>query len=144
MPFVITIGIVKGALALTAFLIGLSLGGGEGTGLALARTMAFCVLSLSQLFHAFNARHITRSLISIGPFKNRWLIGAFFLCSFIQVIVVLVPGLAAFFKLVGLNAAQWGIVWILSFSTIVLNEIAKVFVRTFSRGARNGVAVARD
>ncbi len=73
MTFVITNGIVKGALALTAFLIGLSLGGGEGTGLPLARTMAFCVLSLSQLFHAFNARHITRSLISIGPFKNRWL-----------------------------------------------------------------------
>jgi Ca2+-transporting ATPase len=142
MPFIIINGLVKGALALAAFLIGLSLGGGEEAGLALARTMAFCVLSLSQLFHAFNARHITRSLISIGPFKNRWLIGAFFLCSFIQVIVVLVPGLATFFKLVGLNAAQWGIVWILSFSTIILNEFAKIFVRAFYSGARNGAAVA--
>jgi Ca2+-transporting ATPase len=132
-PFVAINGLVKGSLALAAFLIGLSLGGGDESGLALARTMAFCVLSLTQLFHAFNARHETKSLISIGPFKNRWLIGAFLLCSFIQVIVVLVPGLTSFFKLVGLNAAQWGIVWLLSISTIFLNESAKFLVRTIVR-----------
>jgi Ca2+-transporting ATPase len=131
-PFVILNGLVKGSLALAAFWIGLSLGGGETSGLPLARTMAFCVLSLTQLFHAFNARHITKSLISVGPFKNRWLIGSFFLCSFIQVVVVLVPGLASFFKLVGLNAAQWGIVWLLSFSTIFLNELVKLFVRAIN------------
>ncbi len=136
-PFIILNGLVKGSLALAAYLIGLSLGGGEETGLPLARTMAFCVLSLSQLFHAFNTRHITKSLISVGIFKNRWLIGAFFLCSFMQVIVVLVPGLASYFKLVGLDALQWGIVWLLSFSTIILNEIAKIYVRAIVR-ARNG------
>lgn len=136
-PFIILNGLVKGSLALAAYLIGLSLGGGEETGLPLARTMAFCVLSLSQLFHAFNTRHITKSLISVGIFKNRWLIGAFFLCSFMQVIVVLVPGLASYFKIVGLDALQWGIVWLLSFSTIILNEIAKIFVRAIVR-ARSG------
>ncbi len=130
-PFIILNGLVKGFLALAAFWIGLSLGGGEESGLPLARTMAFCVLSLSQLFHAFNTRHITKSLISVGPFKNHWLIGAFFLCSFIQVIVVVVPGLASFFKVIGLDAAQWGIVWLLSFSTIFLNELAKLLVRAF-------------
>ena len=98
--------------------------------------MTFCVLSLSQLFHAFNTRNITKSLLSVGPFKNHWLIGAFFLCAFIQVIVVVVPGLASFFKVVGLDATQWSIVWILSFSTVILNEIVKFFVRAFMRARR--------
>jgi Ca2+-transporting ATPase len=138
MAFVLLNGVVKGLLALAAFRIGLSLGGGGDMGLPLARTMAFCVLSLTQLFHAFNTRNIARSVFSIGPFKNRWLIGAFFLCAFLQVIIVLVPGLTSYFKLVGLGAAQWGIVWLLSFSTIVLNEIAKIFTRVIARapGAR--------
>ncbi len=135
-PFIILNGLVKGSLALTAFWIGLTIGGGGESGLTLARTMTFCVLSLSQLFHAFNTRNITKSLLSVGPFKNHWLIGAFFLCAFIQVIVVVVPGLASFFKVVGLDATQWSIVWILSFSTVILNEIVKFFVRAFMRARR--------
>jgi Ca2+-transporting ATPase len=138
-PFIVLNGLVKGGLALAAFWIGLSWGGGLAAGgdsLPLARTMAFCVLSLTQLFHAFNTRHITKSLLSVGPFKNRWLIGAFFLCSFIQVIVVIVPSFAAFFKVIGLSASQWGVVWLLSFSTIFLNEIAKLVVRLATRSAK--------
>jgi Ca2+-transporting ATPase len=138
-PFIILNGVVKGGLALSAFWIGLAWTGGEG--LPLARTMAFCVLSLTQLFHAFNTRSITKSLLSVGPFGNRWLIGAFFLCSLIQVIVVLVPDFAAFFKVIGLSASQWGVVWLLSFSTVFLNELAKLLVRTAVRirAGRSGI-----
>ena len=140
-PFIILNGLVKGGLALAAFWMGLAWGGGVDSGLPLARTMAFCVLSLTQLFHAFNTRHITKSLLSVGPFKNRWLIGAFFLCSFIQVVVVLVPGFAAFFKVIGLSAAQWGVVWLLSFSTIFFNELAKLLVRTVMKAKKKTGAV---
>jgi P-type Ca2+ transporter type 2C len=128
-PFVILNGLVKGGLALSAFWIGYSLGGGGEEALPLARTMCFCVLSLTQLFHAFNTRSIIKSLISVGPFRNKWLIGAFFLCSILQVIVVLFPGLAEFFKVLTLNGKEWAIVWGLSASTIVINEIVKFFVR---------------
>ena len=140
-PFIILNGLVKGGLALAAFWMGLAWGGGVESGLPLARTMAFCVLSLTQLFHAFNTRHITKSLLTVGPFKNRWLIGAFFLCSFIQVIVVLVPGFAAFFKVIGLSAAQWGVVWLLSFSTIFFNEFAKFLVRMVMKAKKKTGAV---
>ena len=141
-PFIILNGFVKGLLVIAAFRVGQSLGGGGEAGLPLARTMAFCVLSLAQLFHAFNARHVTKSLLRVGPFRNRWLIGAFFLCSFVQVIVVLVPGLASFFKVVGLTAAQWGIVWLLSAATVVLNELAKGAVRLVLRGRKGKSAGA--
>jgi P-type Ca2+ transporter type 2C len=126
-PFIILNGLVKGGLALSAFWIGYSWHG-EG-GLKLAQTMCFCVLALTQLFHAFNTRHIIKSLISVGPFRNKWLIGAFFLCSILQVTVVLFPGLADFFKVAMLNGTEWAVVWGLSASTIVINEIVKFFVR---------------
>ncbi len=132
-PFVVLNGLVKGGLALGAFYAGLVMGGGGETGLIVARTMTFCVLSLTQLFHAFNTRHLTKSLLTIGLFGNRWLVGAFVLCSAIQVVVVLVPGLAVFFKVVPLDAWQWTVVWLFSLSTVLLNELAKLGVRTFSR-----------
>jgi Ca2+-transporting ATPase len=122
-------GLVKGALSLSAFWIGYYLGGGGEEALPLARTMCFCVLSLCQLFHAFNTRNIIKSLLSVGPFKNKWLIGAFFLCSILQVAVVVFPNLAEFFKVSVLNGTQWAIVWALSASTVVINEIVKLFVR---------------
>lgn len=132
-PFVLLNGLMEGGLALAAYWIGLQLA--DGDGVTLARTMTFCVLSLTQLFHAFNTRHLTKSLLSIGPLRNRWLVGAFFLCSAIQVVVVAVPGLAGFFKVVPLDGQQWSVVWLLSLSTVLLNEAVKLGVRTFARSA---------
>jgi len=127
--FILLNGLVKGGLTLAAFWIGLALGGGGEAGLALARTMAFCVLSLTQLFHAFNSRHLTKSLFSIGVFGNRWLIAAFAVGAALQTLVVLVPSFAFFFKVLPLDAGQWAIVWLLSASTVVLNELAKLGLR---------------
>jgi Ca2+-transporting ATPase len=132
-PFIVINGFIEGGLALAAFFIALAWGGGGDEGLVLARTMTFCVVSLSQLFHAFNSRHIAKSLFSIGPFKNRPLVGAFFLCAFIQVIVVLVPSLAAFFKVMPLSGAQWGVVWLISAATIPINELVKLVMRIVRR-----------
>jgi Ca2+-transporting ATPase len=133
LAFIIINGLVKGGLTLAAFWAGYAMGGGTEEALPVARTMAFCVLSLCQLFHAFNTRNILKSLLSIGPFKNRWLIGAFVVCSLLQVTVVLFPGLASFFKVIPLSGLEWAIVWALSFATIVINECVKFLVRFFAR-----------
>ncbi|MEN6297746.1 MAG: cation transporting ATPase C-terminal domain-containing protein, partial [Rectinema sp.] len=126
-------GIVIGALALSAFFIGMNRATVEGlTGdaaLKLARTMAFATLSLSQLFHAFNLRHPTRSLFSIGIFGNRYLVGAFVAGCLLQVLVIMIPPFAGFFKVTGLGAMDWLIVLLLAVFTITLNEVVKVFKR---------------
>lgn len=126
-------GIVIGALALSAFFIGMNRATVEGlTGdaaLKLARTMAFATLSLSQLFHAFNLRHPTRSLFSIGIFGNRYLVGAFAAGCLLQVLVIMIPPFAGFFKVTGLGAMDWLIVLLLAVFTITLNEVVKVFKR---------------
>ncbi|MFW5717327.1 MAG: cation-translocating P-type ATPase, partial [Spirochaetota bacterium] len=45
----------------------------EATGLERAQTMAFTTLAAFQWFKAYSARSRTRSVFSIGLFRNRWL-----------------------------------------------------------------------
>ena len=42
-----------------------------------------------------------------GIFENKYLLGAFILGAFMQIIVVIIPNLAKVFKLVPLNQTQW-------------------------------------
>ena len=132
-------GIMIGLLALVAFTIGLrcydyvyAIPPYSGR-LALneipphvGRTMAFAVLSLSQLFHAFNMRS-DRSISEIGVFSNMKLFFAFVICTFLQVIVITYRPLARIFKVVPLTSAQWAIVFMLAFMPILIVEIQKKF-----------------
>jgi P-type Ca2+ transporter type 2C len=131
-------GIYVGAITIAAFWIGMAraenLGMGEEASLGFARTMAFCVLSICQLFHAFNLRNRRKSLFSIGVFSNLWLVGAFVLGLVLQCTIVLVPGLASFFKVQVLDGVEWLIVFGLAASPILVNEIVKLIRRLFSGG----------
>lgn len=125
-------GILIGSLALTAFVIGIRYydtpGLAENSTLVplVGRTMAFSVLSLSQLFHSFNMRS-HRSLSEIGIFTNKKLVMSFLICSFLQVSVVSIPPLAKVFQVVPLNLRQWAIVLMLSMAPIVVVEFQKKF-----------------
>ncbi|MBR1779687.1 MAG: cation-translocating P-type ATPase, partial [Clostridia bacterium] len=91
---------------------------------AIGRTMAFAVLSLSQIVHAFNVQS-EKSIFRVGFFHNINLVLAFVVCTILQVSVIAIPFLSAIFKTVSLNFFQWLIVWILSFSPLILVEIEK-------------------
>jgi P-type Ca2+ transporter type 2C len=134
--FMVLNGIFVGLITIAAFWIGMSRGGGGEAALGLARTMAFCVLSLCQLFHAFNLRNSRKSLLKIGVFSNPWLVGAFVLGIVLQCGIVLFPPLAAFFKVQVLGGAEWLIVLGLAASPIVVNEIVKLFRNIAARGGR--------
>lgn len=111
-------GLLIGGLALTAFLLGTSYS------LDVGRTMAFAVLSLSQLFHSFNMRS-HKSLFRLNPLGNVKLILSFFLCCFLQIIVISSPSLAALFHVIPLNGAQWKTVCFLSALPIFFCEAVK-------------------
>jgi Ca2+-transporting ATPase len=87
--------------------------------------MSFAVLSLSQLFHAFNMRS-NCSLSEIGVFSNRKLVYSFIICAFLQISVITVPPLAKVFQVVPLTLRQWAIVLLLSFAPIVVVELQKL------------------
>jgi Ca2+-transporting ATPase len=96
------------------------------------RTMSFAVLSLSQLFHAFNMRS-EHSLSSIGLFTNMKLVYSFIICSILQISVITIPPIARIFQVVPLTIRQWAIVLFLSFVPIIAVELQKLFSNKRSR-----------
>ena len=112
-------GFMIGALALLAFAIGNFIGD-----IRTGRTMCFCVLSISQLVHAFNMRTI-KSLLDINIFENVYLIGALILGVFLQWLVVEPNFMNSIFGTVPLNGVQWLVVAILSFVPVLVCEIEK-------------------
>jgi Ca2+-transporting ATPase len=95
-------------------------------GVDVARTMAFAVLSFSQLFHAFNVRSNKLSIFRLGLFSNRKLIGAVLASSLLQLAVMFIPILSKLFHVVGLDLGQWAYVVLLSSMPILVVEILKL------------------
>lgn len=118
-------GALIGGLSLIAFLLGFRYGMGDPEeSITLARTMSFSVLSLSQLFHAFNMRS-SHSLLSGKLRPNPRLFLSFLLCAGLQVCVIMVPALAAIFRVMPLSRLQWLTVLLLSAFPIPIVELQK-------------------
>lgn len=116
---IIAEGFMIGSLALLAFAAGI-----RECNLITARTMAFAVLSLSQLFHAFNMRS-EHSLSEIGLFTNRKLCYSFLICAFLQISVISFAPLARVFQVIPLSARQWAFTLFLSFVPVIVVELQK-------------------
>ena len=91
----------------------------------LARTAAFTVLVLTQLFNCFNARSETASAFS-GAFSNHWLWGAVALSAALQVAVVHLPFLNLAFGTVPLSASQWVVCVVLASGVLWFGELRKL------------------
>lgn len=122
-------GAMIGALALLAFSIGAVFFDPIGEN-AIGRTMAFSVLGLSQLVHAFNMRS-EGSVINRSIFKNKFLVFALLLGVLLQVLIISHPALAPLFKAVPLNAVQWLTVGALSLMPLPIVELQKAVTKHF-------------
>lgn len=125
-------GMMIGALALLAFTVGRVFFDADPMQPAVGRTMAFAVLSLSQLVHSYNMRS-TGPVLGRGMFKNRGLNISFLICSAWMAGVVVFPQAAALFGSVPLTLTQWGIVAILALLPLPICEMQK---RILSRTAK--------
>ncbi len=105
--------------------------------LELARTAAFNVLVLTQLFNCFNARSETVSAFR-GLFSNPWLWGAVGLSAVLQVAVIHLPVLNLAFGTVPLSAAQWGVCVVMASGVLWFRECTKLARRALL--ARKGPA----
>ncbi len=113
-------GFMIGSLALVAFALGKVVFGSQDIG----RTMCFCVLSISQLVHAFNMKS-RESLIKINLFDNIYLVGALFLGIFLQWLVVEPDVMRKIFGTASLTVFQWLVVMGLSVVPILVCELEK-------------------
>lgn len=112
-------GVLFGALCLLAFHIGQTVTGE----LAGGQTLAFLVLSLSQVIQAFNMRS-EHSLFRIGVFRNRRLNQAA-LVSIVLVALVLFTPLSIPFGLVRLPVSLYLIGLVLIFVPVAVMEFSK-------------------
>lgn len=86
--------------------------------------MAFAVLAISQLVHAFNVRS-SHSLFRVGFHTNLYMIGAFIVSLLLMLVVLFVPILQGIFDVTALSASAWWIVIGLVLVPFVVVEIAK-------------------
>ncbi|MEG0308102.1 MAG: cation-translocating P-type ATPase, partial [Clostridium sp.] len=132
-------GVLIGSLTLIGFVYGVMKYGDTGvtlvniannpTALMHAQTIAFVVLSGTQLVHALNMRSPDKSIFKIGIFSNMYLIYAILLGVGLQVAVIYIPPIANLFNVIPLTLADWGLVTILSLIPLVVNEIIKLFIK---------------
>ncbi|MBG0967341.1 cation-translocating P-type ATPase [Bacillus sp. SRB1LM] len=137
-PFLIFNGVVIGLLTLIAFIAGAKFYTGDThlfplfpeqideDALLHAQTMAFVVLSFSQLVHSFNLRSRTKSIFSIGIFTNKYLVFSLLIGVLMQVCIISIPPLANVFGVHALTMRDWGFVLLLSIIPLVVNEIIKL------------------
>ncbi|WP_027632955.1 calcium-translocating P-type ATPase, PMCA-type [Clostridium hydrogeniformans] len=118
-------GALIGILTLIAFRIGLN----KYDNVTHAQTMAFVVLSVSQLIHSLNMRHDRKSIFTVGLFSNKFLILSIVFGIFLQDIIITVPFLANTFGVYDLTLNDWLTVSLLSIVPLVANEIIKIFIR---------------
>lgn len=114
-------GCLIGALALLAFV----LGQGQLGSAAAGRTMAFGVLSFSQLVHTLNM-HARVPICRGGLRKSGRLLAAALVGALLQTLVMVVPVLGAVFGTVGLPLFAWGEILFLSFMPLIPAELGKL------------------
>jgi Ca2+-transporting ATPase len=114
-------GIMFGALTLIGFYLGQKITGRIEGG----QTVAFMVLALSQVFHAFNMRS-THSLFRIGPFSNHKLNWAALGSTLLTCFVLFTPVRFAF-GLILLPGELYLIALVLIFFPVLLMELSKAF-----------------
>jgi len=119
-------GVMLCAIALGAFAYSLY---GLNQEVEQARTVAFTVMVITQLVHAFNCRSERLSLFHIGLWTNRPLLLAFSLSLGIQVAILTIPAVAPVFKIAPLPIEDWVMMGAIGFLPFLFIELLKALRR---------------
>lgn len=130
-------GVLIGILTLVAFYLGIIHSGDvpikeakDGTEIVTyGRTMAFIVLTFSQLFYSLSMRNSKKTIFEVGFFSNMFLIISIIISIILQVLLISIPPIAEMFKVTALDPSHWGMVIGLSLIPFAINEIIKVVTR---------------
>lgn len=118
-------GIFIGGITLFAFYYGWKTAGSEVVG----RTMAFFTLSLSELVHAYNSRHLKASVLFNKMFENKYLNLAVLASAIIQFVVLFTPATIKIFKIALLDFSHADVVTLCVLSPLFVVEIEKFAAR---------------
>jgi len=127
------VGLWMGAAAMICYL--LPLAPGDPLAGKHARAIAFSLLALSPLVHAFNCRSSTASIFALRPILPLALVAAVLASAAIHLVAVLVPGLRPVFQTFTMNAEEWTVLLVLSASIIPAVEGFKLAQRVLGKTA---------
>lgn len=119
LPFILLISSVMVAVTLIVFLLYLP------ESLGKARTMAFGVMTLSQLFNAYNMRSLKKSVFKIGIFSNKWVNIATLVSLVLLFVVLFVPFFQNVFQFSHLYFKDFVILVVLASLVLIFGEIYK-------------------
>jgi Ca2+-transporting ATPase len=94
-----------------------------------SRAMAFTLLAIAPLFHAWSSRSPTQSIFAMRPRISLALLVACLLSAAIQLIAVAVPSLRPLFNTHAMGPSHWAIVVALSLGIVAAVELAKLGAR---------------
>ena len=97
-------------------------------GLVKAQTMAFTMVTMFEMFNAFNCRSERHSIFEVGPFANRWLVLAVLSSILLQAAVIYIPFLQSIFGTAALSLADWLLITAISSSAFIVVEVGKWLV----------------
>lgn len=88
-----------------------------------AQTHAFTVLGMSQLVHAIGMRDVNKSVFKMNHFNNPYMLLAWGMGIFLQVLVTEIPYFVELFGTSRLSLHEWGMLGILSCMPLVIHEL---------------------
>jgi Ca2+-transporting ATPase len=127
------VGSVMGGIGVACYLIPWDVEGSTSQ-MLYGRALAFSLLALSPLFHAFSCRSATRSIVSLKPAWSVPLLAAVGISAAIHLVSVLVPGLRVVFQTYALDGEHWLVLVGLSFSIVPVMELLKLLQRSGTVG----------
>lgn len=123
-------GMLIGILTLVAFYLGWKHHGLDGEkAVTYGRTMAFIVLTFSQLFYSLTMRNTKKTIFEVGFFGNKFLIVSIIVGILLQIGLININAIATIFKVTAIKLVDWDIVIILSLIPVTINEFIKVGTR---------------
>lgn len=143
-------GTLIGFLTLAAFYIGINETGMIGNlgqletmakagneaakhALTQGRTMAFIVLTVSQLFYSLTMRNSQKTIFEIGIFKNKYLIYSIIIGIALQIGLTSFVPIAQVFKVTKISFENWDIVLLFALIPFAVNEVIKLISRKKSK-----------
>ena len=97
------------------------------------KTMVFTTLCIAQMGHAIAIRSNNQLTVEINPFSNPYLLGAVVLTTILQLMLVYVPPLQAFFGTHVISLSELGICMGFSALMFVWVELEKIFFRMIGK-----------
>ncbi len=122
---ILFVGVVMGGAAIALY----ALSPQDKESLAHTRALAFTLLALSPLMHAFSCRSPIRSAFAARPLMSVPLIVAVAVSASIHLVAVLVPSLQPIFKTYHVDLLEWALVLGMAFLVFPAVEIAKLVNR---------------